>query len=299
MSVVSVTTKYATNRGTADVHGRRQYTIVLIVDCDSTSDTEQTIYAAVALGIPVKYQAHPADSGALCKQLDPHKIAELANGHAIWEVVCKYDSKFDREQHPNQDVANPLNRPTVFTWAGAIYTETQFKDLDGKAYVNTAGPAVGGQRMGDPLDPPPLTEQVHGIITATRNVASFDEAKAESYRNKVNSDTWRGHAKDTCKIAVYGAHGPLYENGVEFFSENIEIHTNRRKWIPLEVLNAGPRHLKEDTDTVPVLGEDDDGTKSTVPVLLAADGTKLADDADPYYLEFRQYERAAFGPLNL
>ena len=296
MSVVSVVEKVETRNATSDVKGRRTYTLNQWVTTDNPSDNEAIIKAAP--GIAHKYDPHPADAGALAKDIAVNKIAELAKGGAVWEVITHYDSEFSDspDEHPDQDVPNPLDRPTIFTWGGAIYTESQDQDLDGLAYVNTAGAFVGDQRMGDPFDPAPLVEVVHGIITATRNVAVFNEARAEYYRNKVNSDTWRGHKKDTAKVAVYGAQGPLFENNVEFYSETIEIHTNPSKWIPWSALNRGPRVLEGGEPTHP---PDKDGVKSTVQVKIAEDGTLLADGAAPWFIDFRQYERAPFSALDL
>lgn len=291
MSVVRVVDKYASRGGSATVHGRRQYTRILLFECDSTADNEQTIFAG---GAPFKYEGYPGDAGALCKKVEPKRGDTLANGHVIWEAVCHYDSQLEE---PDQDEENPLDRPQIESASGAIFTETQFEDLEGNAYVNSAGAAVGGRRRGDPLDPPPLVEVTHTILTIQRNEATFDLGLAHYYRNKVNSDAFYGAGPKYAKVASIGAHGPQYENGVTFYVVTYEIHFNPNKWIPTKILDAGPRYIDDNAALVHVT--DDNGTQSTIPVLLDGNGQKLADGAAPHYVEFRQYQLAPFSGMNL
>jgi len=297
MSITAVTEKYATARGSATVKGERNYTRVLQAVASSTSDGEADVFAATALGVPVKYAAHPEDSGALCRKVSPQRLDNLANGTVLWEVVCQYSSKIE---DPDQDEENPLDRPVVYTWTGQKYEEARFSDLDGDPYTNT---------VGDPLDPPPLFEVVHPILVAEKNLATFDGWMATYYANKVNSDTFYGASKGYAKIESISGQGPNYENGVAFYKVTFEVHFNPRKWNPTTVLNTGPRYFETAGDSEPIYATDKDSTQSTAPVLLAANGTLIPADeirtkenpggTEPHYIEFTQYETAAFSGLGI
>ena len=288
MSVTRIVEKYASGSGSATVKGRRQYTRVLLMICSSTSDDEHTIFGAA----PSKYASYPSDSGARCKKVEPKRGETLADGSVVWECVCHYDSQLEE---PDQDEENPLNRPQIEDWSGAMFTETQFEDLNEDPYINS---------VGDPLDPPPLVETPHSILVIQRNESSFSPWLAHYYRNKVNSDGFYGAGPKYAKVASIGANGPNYENGVVFYVVRYEIHFNPAGWIPTKILDAGPRCKEEAGDEKPVHPKDKDGTQSTANVLLRADGTQitwqqLRGGEAPHYLEFEQYELAPFSGMNL
>ena len=285
MSVTSVTEKHASRRASATVDGKRTYTRVMIVEVSSVTDDESVV-GATGSGVPEKYEAYPADSAALCKEVELEQIENLASGAVIWEATCHYDSDFGRSP-PDTDTQNVLLEPAIYTWSHAKFEESLPKDVEDTPYLNS---------FGDPFDPPPLTEVIHSILTVQRNEATFDGWLATYYTGKVNSDAFYGEPAGYIKCDGISAQGPNYKNGVQFFVVTYEMHFHPTGWLPMKILDAGPRYY-DDSGNI-VYSTDDNGNPSTVPTILDGTGHK-GSAANPTYLEFTPYYEAPFAPLNL
>lgn len=133
-------------------------------------------------------------------------------------VTIEYSSSSDKQR---EAIENPLSRPTVYGYGENGVSEPYFRDVDDLPVVNSAGYEFADM---------PVRDRSIGTITATRNVASFDDAVAESYRDRINTSsvTINGvtYAARTLRIAGWSATGPHEENGTEFWTETIAIAKN-------------------------------------------------------------------------
>ena len=139
-----------------------------------------------------------------------------------YDVTVSYSSKAEDER---QTVENPLARPTQYSYEDGEEAEPYFRDTDDLPVTNSAG---------DDFQDLPQRAVSRGYVTVTRNVASYHDLTAESYRNTINSGavTINGttYAARTLRIAGYSASGPNIENDIEFWTETIRLAKNVEGW---------------------------------------------------------------------
>ena len=284
MAVVYVKEKYRrSGRHTKD--GAREYTKTFIVKTNSTGDGPLTIMRDPRL--PQRWRTiyatgNEIDLGAICTDVNPKQIDDDGQGNSIWEVPCQF-AKATKESQEEEE--NPLLRPAEVSWDGATYQDRLEYDLDGHAILNAAG---------DPYEEGLVVDRTRQILSITRNELRYDYELAQSYADVLNSDTFYGRAAGSAKMTM-----PKSSRKVEgkwiYWQTRYEIHFSRLGWSFLK-LNQGPHYLDEDGVKKP---NTMDGVATTKPVLLAADGTKLADEADPIFNTFVGYPSLAFAPLAL
>lgn len=120
---------------------------------------------------------------------------------------------------------NPLSQPNKYSYTSESVTEPYFRDTDNKPVVNSAGEVYAQT---------PQRERSYGVITITRNVSSYDDATAESYRNLINSGSvsinGTTYAARKLRIKQYDASGPNEQNGVTYWTETIVIAKRPEGW---------------------------------------------------------------------
>jgi hypothetical protein len=268
---------------TLDKAGKREYTRDYVVTMATANADPSSV--RLATGVPRIGQSWTmggvTDAGALCTEVEPQQSDDSPS---VWTVTCRWSSDHgDLEEEPN-----PLLRPPTISWSSTREERVEFKDRQGNKYRNT---------VGDPFDPPPSTQDVHPLLTITRNEASFSAAVAYQYTNAVNSATFYGAAAGYVRINGISASSKV-EGEYSFWEVTYEIQFNPRKWVPYEVLNAGPR-FKAVAGADPEQNKDKNGIPTTTPCLLKEDGTKVAEDGEPYYINFYLYDQVSFSALNL
>lgn len=220
---------------------------------------------------------------AKCKS----KSAERVNGDSQdqFDVTCDFTTASDA-----QTIENPLARPVKFDYGGSGTLEPYFRDAAGDPVVTSAG---------NPFEQMPQRFQYDGTITITRNVAAYNDATAESYRNKVNSDTvtLNGTAYTAKQLLLvnWTASGPNVENDITFWTETIEIAKRIAGW----------DQVYEDRDTQELDGAGGlkpilDATHQPVAAPWSLDGSgaaKASPTDAPATLTFVPYAAVAFASL--
>ncbi len=147
-------------------------------------------------GIPLPYSPYivntnigTSDLRALCVKIssEPYKVAHEGDwGKAI--VSCDYStdlksgntgSNFPNKQDGAQN--NPELEPPEIEWSFQENNRAFTADLDGNAFVNSAGL---------PLTPAPSIEVAYPVLTITRNELTFDRRRATKFAYAVNKDVF-------------------------------------------------------------------------------------------------------------
>jgi hypothetical protein len=284
--------KVATNR-------LREYTRTFNVV--TTQRVDDGVAVRLAPGLPVPWSPYVAanglaDLGSWCKEV---RVRQDAQDPYLWRVEARYSSQVDRPDI-NQ-VESPLLRPADISWDTVSYPRVAVADRDGGAIVN-----VNDERF----DPPLMRDEKRLQLTVTRNQAGYDALSYALFENCTNSNTFLGFPAGRARCTrVKGDR--QFENGVLFWRALFQFQfrilldevdedvsdedKSLRAWAE-KVLNQG-FYVMEGGQRVHA--RDPRGQPSPTPVLLAADGARLAPGAEPYYLNFHLYPSRDFSLLGL
>jgi hypothetical protein len=191
-----------------------------------------------------------------------------------WDLAVEYGPS---EQPPE----DPLDLPYEVSWSAAQYEEIVDRDTSNVAILNSAG---------DSFDPPIVRDQSRPVLLIVRNEATFSNATADLYRDKVNSDTFLGYAAGKVKVASITA-DRQYDQASDTFYWKVryEFHIDRNGW-QKKVHDAGFRARSGSTRTLIIIG----GNPATSPVPLDGSGAALSATGTPVFLDFNVYETTAF-----
>lgn len=123
---------------------------------------------------------------------------EFKDDWQYWIVTVEYNTEVPASGEPempgypnlsknpgsgNSAANNPEMEPPELEWDFEVVNKARQFDLDGKAFLNSAGV---------PFDPQPTFEVGFPVLTLTRNELSFDVRKASKYAHSVNSEAFLG-----------------------------------------------------------------------------------------------------------
>lgn len=221
--------------------------------------------------------------------------------------------------------AKPWEERPIIEWDWEETTEVPQRDLDGKAYLNSANM---------PFMPAPSFPTARNVLVLTRNEASFDRVIATKYRYSVNSDTFLGAEPGTVKCLPprmkQRNRGPLqyYQityrlvfnlpkmpdpptrtqqqssgSGLATIGKKVKGTEELQSWQP-ELLDQGTHQLQKfaglpfEGEPVPIIKY---GSPASQPVLLDGAGRVLKPNADgilvPKYITFRRFPAVPFKPI--
>lgn len=139
-----------------------------------------------------------------------------------YEVTVEYSSEVDPGWVFPE---NPLSMPNQYSYSGENITEPYFRDVAGDPVVNSAG---------DDYAELPQRERNYRTITITRNAATYDDATASAYIERINSGSVSinavSYAARKLRISNYDATGPHEQNGVEYWTETIVVKVRPEGW---------------------------------------------------------------------
>lgn len=276
MSIIRIVRPWDGRGGSANVKWEQKSKLCWLVETDDEADDEWYILSSGY--VPTRFAVHPGNNNLLARDVncDPYQ-----NSAKHWKVTVNYDNSVD----PAQNQENPLLRPGIDEWSFAQYQTIAVKDRDGKAIRNT---------VEQPFDPPVERDESRLVLVYTRNEAYFPVALAEEYMDAINSDSFCGRPATRAKCANINA-TKQWENGFGFYQTRYEFHFWKKGW-DKEVLNRGTRYRKTAGGAfVPLDGGQE-------PVLLKADGTKVAAGAEPAeadYVTAKIYEKLPFSVFNI
>lgn len=263
---------------------------------DDLNDRESQ--ACTAVGIP---QIGFILQGAICrgvkaKELDRVKNPFNGNACALFQVDCSFDNDYNEEDADESNQAPEARTPKV-RWYGENDTEELSRDaITGKAITTTAGEKIIVEH---PIAFPILEIKRYGF-------APFDPDVILQYVNRTNSTVFWGAPKGSALMLPITADEVTIDGGkyveetytIKFKPktlDNNETALREDSWKG-SVLNQG-QMVRLAPDTEPVRATDDNDNPITVN--LDDDGVRLADGADPVYVDFNRFARANFNNLNL
>lgn len=192
----------------------------------------------------------------------------------------------NQKENPENGVWNdPLKRKCVWWMERQPEVVVLSEDKQGKPFLNSAG---------QPFDVQILEERQWPVFCCEKNVATLaDIEEISKEANKVNNGMFRGYARDFVLFTGCEASRPQYENGIEFYSVTMRFQARDYSWQE-RLLNRGFA-FKE--NGVLIAATNTDGSLSVEPVLLDATGGKLADNANPTFVDFFTRFRTDFDEL--
>jgi hypothetical protein len=227
-----------------------------------------------------------------CTSVEAAEAEQLDAGGWEWRVDLIYKPTFfDLVGGRSSWKANPCDRPAVWSYDGENYQEYPVQDLDGRAFINGAG---------DPFNPGPALDVAHSIVTVRKNLSDFNMATQIYWTNGVNNSSVQGVPKGYLRVNKITA-TMASENGYTYWDAAVTVQYNPRGWWPVKIQNEGCQYWIVNPDNpdeeIKIYATDDNGTQTTDPVLLDADGYRLAKNVVPTPLEFRMNHFVNFGYL--
>jgi hypothetical protein len=185
------------------------------------------------------------------------------------QVIFREDAS---SSETDSDIENPLLRPSKYSYPDDPVDEQFAVDVDGLPITNSAGV---------PPENLPTRRAGDGRIRIRRNVSSFDDVGAHTFRRKINNgiETIDGNSYGarTLLIQSWTADGPFIENGFTFYTEQIDIAKNADQW-DLVYADQGRSELDDNGNRVAIL--DGDGNEVADDWPLDGAGAALANATD-------------------
>ena len=300
MAVTSSTLRREGWTGSGVVGQGNKYTTEHLVESNSINDGPLSI-ALGALGstphpVPSMWAAYSVgndyDNSVVVKNRST-RLHAYTKGGALWIVTTSYERPGD-DTEEDAGGSNPLTRPIRYRVEWANYTKILYKDVTGKAIVNSAG-----QRFMDPME----VDDQRPVLVADKNVATLQEAVSLglTYKNAVNTDTFYGAGPRQAKVQSITCGDQQVEENVAFRAMTIRVEFNEDKW-DREVLDVGIAVKEtEAVDSPLIVAKDAAGNPYGQEVNLAADGTILGDGEDALFKQppFRVYPELSFSGLGI
>jgi hypothetical protein len=302
-----------------NMDGHRDYTRRFRV---RTKDKRlSTIAVCSCPGLPLPFSPYQSGNGL------EYDLAALMTGMtaaeendddwASWVITATYSTRMPEGGQPTGDGAygdpgsaqggqnNPELEPPEFGWDFETLQKALSKDLDKKAYLNSAN---------QPLTPAPLFDIAYPVLTMSRNELAFDDKTATKYAYAINSDVFLGYKPEQAQCLPPSAKR-VYRGNIQYWRVNYRIRFSVTlpdgsllSWQP-EFLDQGLMQTQNNPaaanvgQPVPIIKY---GHPITQPVMLDGSGRELLPIAlvfgiavmpPPVYLTFRNYRKTAFADL--
>lgn len=252
----------------------------VLVDC----------YTATPNAIPRRYTY--VGDGMYVLQMTVRPRNDDSRTKFVIGVDCGKPAMQDLESYANPEdwLTNPLARLPVFLADVQSKMERIEKDKDGKPILNAAG---------DKYDEPIERDEERPVILIRRNLptAAHVIELNRRFKRTANSDTinFQGlpFAAGSLQWRGASASEPTIENQIQYYATTIRIAADTRY---ADILNRGHRARKEIGGN-PVWVTDDEGQRLPDPVLLDADGLRLAEGGVPVFKQYDIHTNKAFAPL--
>jgi len=280
---------------------RKNFKKTFIVLADTVSQIDDDILATA--GIPPLFSVL---NSAFCVGLHP-KEEDRIRRHPVtgvptilWEVVADFDSNLDRTEE--EEDKPPESKTPKTNWSGETEEEVLTEDvITGEAIQTKAE------------EPIIITGSVVRPILEIRRYEfwPFDPDTIVNFAAKVNSTEFYGAPEGSALMLPMSTEEQLIEQ------IRYNIVTYRIKF-NIKPTDFGPEGLKPDTWKAKILhhgfkhrvrfgagnipGEPEvftDKFGNPATVNLDIEGVKLADKADPVFLEFNRYSKVDFNILSL
>lgn len=273
-------------------------TRVFRVTCDSKYDNALSIQPSMPIDYNTTLTGFP---NFVCQSVnyDREHIGPNFSTH-----ILSYEfrtSVIDQEKLDRQQFPNPLDRRARVTVNSARYSKLINKDINGKAFMTSAGETYPAQEVDDD----------RWVIAVSKNYVTVPSFVYE-YQKKINDApvTVKGRLLEekTVKFGETRVSELIKENGVEHYKVEFSLDYKRDGW-GLSLLDAG-MFYKDGTKLSECWVYEQDGTTkvpASTPILLDGAGAMLhvtlnrtVTDADEtFYNDYEVYETADFSTLPL
>lgn len=298
MSIVTCQLMRNGRSGSSDEKFQRSYTVKWLVTTNDPDDGPLTIYlnagGASPDPIPAKYQPY-----AIGNDSDPNayhltsSIEPYNEGTELQWVVTVEFGPPPKGEAPGERAENPMDRPVRYSIDWVAFTKPLTKDKNGNPIANACKQS---------FDPPPEQEDLRPVLVAKKNFATLAEVIGLmiTYKNAVNTDEFYGAAEREAKVESITAGDQAHENGYSYYEATIRVMFNEPgEKFDRSFVNQGYKHYVSAADKTLVVAKDAKQVPMNEAVLLAVDGTRLADDTDGNSIEFRTFPEVAFSGLGI
>jgi len=264
-----------------------------LVTCNSRDDAFFAVRAAIEAEVGTFGTAHPSNPFYTRRNVRVDARTALHwTAYVNWSTRPISNDEREREQFPN-----PIDRRVKMGADSQEFQVYRDEDLDGKAYVNSAG---------DPLEPQPF-EDSRIVIPVQKHVATWD-ASWFLYNNTTNSGAVS--VTDGVSTLTIEAEYGLFkgfsvsdlkeENGYQYYTASGQIHitTNTTyKW-NLPRIDQGFYYLSGgNRKRFTVKNISDEDQDAPTEQLLDGEGAALAQGNDPVMLTFTDFATSDWSNL--
>lgn len=284
----------------------------VLVDLDASECAPTPMKVCECVGLPAPYALHPEDQ--LAVHVNMSAAPEFKDDQKSWIVTCTYSTQVPAGGVPYYETKlgsfvegtqnEPWLEPATHRWENVEEHRAPRKDLNGQAYLNSAGQAF------TPAMQVPVNFM---ILVVTRNEQFFDRAATAAMNYATNSENFMDAAPET--VLLLPVQTEVMERGTlrywrrtyRFkFIDIVNDDNTYETWQP-KVLDSGLNKLATvagipfQGQPVPIIGPG--GVPYSTPRLLDGEGGLLspADPADPaftpVYLEFKNHQEMDFNDL--
>ena len=224
--------------------GSRSYTTEFLVMAKVKAITE--IIVCTCPGVPLPYSPHPSDFAALCTKLSARR--KEADDWVYWIVSATFETKMpsggpqtpgtdeNTPDNPQSQQNNPEHDPPDIEWDFETSTRAPSKDLNEKAFLNSAG---------QPYTPSPSFEYAHAVLCMSRNELSFNRETASKYAFSVNSKKFLG-ADIGCVQCMPPKAKLVYKGSINYWRVSYRLRFGElldtgkmQPWDPVQILDSG------------------------------------------------------------
>lgn len=283
MAVIKTIVRTPARSGKIDSKGTRSYERHFTVITNDAKDGPVVIWTALGFSPFDVYAGssigNDVDVGARIADIETR---QTTNDPFTWEVIVHFESTAKQQQQ------DPLARPTKIYYGFTRYNEVMWRDVTGKAVLNSAGFY---------FDPPPEVDRSRLLVKFVRNEAVFNLFQALAYQDAVNSDLWFGVAPTLARCQITG--DPQEENGEEFYSVTYEMEIRWDGWT-VQLLDQGRYQLPVSAGKGTKIN-DQDNDPVTDPWPLDGTGHAIAVPTvnNAVFLPFVGYRAVPFSALFL
>ena len=282
----SVTTQ--DDKGYLTFTAQRSFTIVLDV-AESSDDSVSVRQACQSQGLlPIEGQSHPNSSILFCESVDVKRDSPI-----YYLAVAKYKSDKIDPSSDDED-GEPIDFTTKISWKVSKTNEPVDEDYNGAALLNSG--------TNEPIKG--LTRKVADIVAVLeKNFVAFNPVAIRQYLFTTNSDTFLGFPPGEGFVEDIVA-DPVIQNEFTYHRVRAEVHfrtpyrtTSEKAWYK-RVIHEGYKELIFGNFVDEVVPADNGhGGDTTTPVLLAENGERLEDGADPHWQEWQLYGQTTFSDM--
>jgi hypothetical protein len=282
--ITRVATQYGSGRTSITARHRQvprvTHELVFNVATDDAAIGTATIaddYRTIKLG-DTYVDGLDIDPNSICVGIDVQR-------DPVAEKVSRVKARFSNEE-PELET-NPLVKPAV--WRPYFETIDWYfpKDQRGQWYRNTAD---------DWLETPPPTKMTVMGFKITRNEASFNVFALASWMESTNTDIWYSCPPGYVRLKSIEPGDPAKAFGVTYYPITYNVQIHPFGWHPWYTPSMGRRY-KDSSGKYKLPSAD--GVFQDQPILLDANGDKLASGQAPYLQAFYPLKERAFFALNL